>query len=175
MRGEDERGDELNAAANLSVWKGIMPALNIAARLGRQKEREKRTVWVMHLNTVEMPLLQDLLSFDSSALVRNPRMSVIAWVNINDKEAEPPSLLPLSLWLSVCSLPHFVHSFDFLRVSPATILPPSIPLLPPTSSTSLSLSLCTCIRTSCIFPPCFPCIQSRVCLIAPAVVSCLPL
>lgn len=44
MRGEDERGDELNAAANLSVWKGIMPALNIAARLGRQKEREKRTV-----------------------------------------------------------------------------------------------------------------------------------
>lgn len=42
MRGEDERGDELNAAANLSVWKGIMPALNIAARLGRQKEREKK-------------------------------------------------------------------------------------------------------------------------------------
>lgn len=31
-------GEELNVAANLSVWGGIMPALNIAARLGRHAE-----------------------------------------------------------------------------------------------------------------------------------------
>lgn len=37
---EERRG--ANAAANLSVWKGIMPVLNLAARLGRKREREKR-------------------------------------------------------------------------------------------------------------------------------------
>ncbi|KAI3351157.1 hypothetical protein L3Q82_005714 [Scortum barcoo] len=42
-RGEERMKEELNAAANLSVWKGIMPELNIAARLGRQREKEKRT------------------------------------------------------------------------------------------------------------------------------------
>lgn len=51
-REEDERGEErkeeLNAAANLSVWKGIMPALNIAARLGRQREREREKDTVTH-------------------------------------------------------------------------------------------------------------------------------
>lgn len=36
---ENKRGEELNAAANLSVWKGIMPVLNIAARLGRHRAR----------------------------------------------------------------------------------------------------------------------------------------
>lgn len=35
--GENKRGEELNAAANVSVWKGIMPVLNIAARLGRHR------------------------------------------------------------------------------------------------------------------------------------------
>lgn len=43
-RGKGGRGRErsgANAAAKLSVWKGIMPVLNIAARLGRQRERER--------------------------------------------------------------------------------------------------------------------------------------
>lgn len=33
------RGEELNVAANLSVLGGLMPALNIAARLGRHTEK----------------------------------------------------------------------------------------------------------------------------------------
>lgn len=42
-KGEGGGGVELNAGANLSVWKGIMPELNIAARLGRHRERERGT------------------------------------------------------------------------------------------------------------------------------------
>lgn len=51
-RREDERGEErkekLIAAANLSVWKGILPVLNIAARLGRQREGEREKGIVSH-------------------------------------------------------------------------------------------------------------------------------
>lgn len=38
------KGKELNDGASLSVWKGIMPVLNIAARLGRHTERIKHSV-----------------------------------------------------------------------------------------------------------------------------------
>lgn len=60
-KGENERGEELNAAAKLSVWKGITPGLNIAARLGRHRERW--TERFMHLNTEKKHLLQNLILF----------------------------------------------------------------------------------------------------------------
>lgn len=68
-----------------------------------------------------------------------------------------------TFYISLCIL-H--ESGLFLSLSAS--LYPSAPL-----TSSISLCLCTCIRTSCIFPPCFLCIQRCVFLITPAMVSSL--
>lgn len=93
--------EELNAAANLSVWKGIMPELNIAARLGRpgEKERERK---------------RKGQSESCISIQKRCFYSKICFLKLCARgEAERSTV---SAQTSLYVLTHFMHSFDFLCI-----------------------------------------------------------
>lgn len=132
-KGEDE---ELNAAANLSVWKGIMPVLNIAARLGIQREREKDRV--NHASQYKKRCLYSTICFlNLSALVRNPQNVSSCWWIIMIMERQKHSDFHVALWLF-----RFMHEFDFLSVFSTSSSHVSLPVcLPPSLCHSIHLPL----------------------------------
>lgn len=126
----------------LSVWGSIMPALNIAARLGRHTE--KMMIYVSQGR--EDDSIKGFLKLNKSMLQK--------CVNVQRGGKITAFILQY-----ICGISMNLTFCMFSLKSPAL---PSCLHRPP------SLCLCSWNRTSCIFPPCFLCIQSCVVLIGPA-------
>lgn len=138
-RQESGRGEGLNVAANLSVWGSVMPALNIAARLGRHTE--KKMIYVSQRR--EDDSRNGFLKLNKSTLQKTCQCATRRQNNyIYFTETG------VHLW--------DLYESDFLCVFLNSAAIPSCLHRPP------SLCLHTWNRTSCIFPPCFLCIQSCV-------------